>query len=124
MGFVTMANLKRFYRAARRSQAAIGILAIVLVIVATSAASACPTCKDGLAQNDPHGQSVAAGYYYSILFMMSMPYIILTTLGGIAYRAVKKAEAQRASTANSPESENRRLPVVESQVNCSQAALR
>jgi hypothetical protein len=74
-------------------------LAITAFFLAVESASACPTCKDGLAQNDPHGQSMAAGYYYSILFMMSMPFIILTTFGSFAYRSVKKAQAERDAAA-------------------------
>ena len=72
------------------------IVAALFVLILASAASACPTCKEGLAQNDPHGQSVAAGYYYSILFMMATPYVVLTTLGACAYRAVKRAQAKQA----------------------------
>ena len=70
-------------------------MVITAFFLAIDSAVACPTCKDGLAQNDPHGQAMAAGYYYSILFMMSMPFIILTTLGSFAYRSVKRAQAQR-----------------------------
>jgi uncharacterized paraquat-inducible protein A len=73
------------------------LLCIAFVCAFTAVASACPTCKEGLAQNDPHGQSVAAGYYYSILFMMATPYVVLTTLGACAYRAVKKAQSQSAA---------------------------
>ena len=74
-------------------------LAITAFFLAVDSATACPTCKDGLAQNDPHGQAMAAGYYYSILFMMSMPFIILTTFGSFAYRSVKKAQAERDASA-------------------------
>ena len=74
-----------------------GGLALLVVALLASDASACPTCREGLAENDPHGQSMAAGYYYSILFMMSMPFIIITTFGSFAYRSVKKAEAERAA---------------------------
>ncbi|MFT5301397.1 MAG: hypothetical protein ACI87E_001741 [Mariniblastus sp.] len=35
--------------------------------------SACPTCKDGL-----HDDGSAAAYACSILFMMGMPFVILT----------------------------------------------
>lgn len=34
---------------------------------------ACPTCKDGL-----HDDGTAAAYAFSILFMMGMPFIILS----------------------------------------------
>ena len=74
--------------------------ALAIVVCLASTAAACPTCKDGIAQNDSHGQSMAAGYYYSILFMMSMPFIILTTFGSFAYRSVKKAQAQRDAAAH------------------------
>jgi len=71
------------------------ILALVLLIA--SVAAACPTCKEGLAQNDPHGQSIAAGYYYSILFMMAMPYAILGTFGSLAYLSIRRARIQQQS---------------------------
>ena len=74
-------------------------LAIALVLLIVSVAAACPTCKDGLAQNDPHGQSVAAGYYYSILFMMSMPFAILGTFGSLAYLSIRRARSGQHDSA-------------------------
>lgn len=70
-------------------------LAIALVCLIASVAAACPTCKEGLAQTDPHGQSVAAGYYYSILFMMAMPFAILGTFGSLAYLSIRRAAKQQ-----------------------------
>jgi hypothetical protein len=92
-----MTTSKIVSMAKRRWRLLVGCAAAALALGLTDLASACPTCKDGVAQNDPHGQSLAAGYYYSILFMMSMPFIILTTFGSFAYRAVKKAEAERTA---------------------------
>lgn len=66
-------------------------LVIALVLLFASVAAACPTCKDGLAQNDPQGKAIAAGYYYSIIFMMSMPYIVLGTVGSLAYLSIRRA---------------------------------
>jgi Na+-driven multidrug efflux pump len=71
-------------------------LAVVLVLMIASVAAACPTCKEGLAQNDPQGEAVAAGYYYSILFMMSMPFAILGTFGSLACLSIRRARAQQA----------------------------
>ena len=71
----------------------VAAVVIALVLLFASVAAACPTCKDGLAQNDPHGQSIAAGYYYSILFMMSMPYIVLGSIGSLAYFSIRRARA-------------------------------
>jgi hypothetical protein len=74
---------------------ATAVVAVVLTIGA--AASACPTCREGLADN-PSGQSLARGFYYSILFMMSMPFLILGTLGTVAYRSVQKAKGDQAKS--------------------------
>ena len=66
-------------------------LAIALVLLIASVAAACPNCKEGLSQNDPQGESIAAGYYYSILFMMAMPFTVLGTFGGLAYLSIRRA---------------------------------
>jgi hypothetical protein len=71
--------------------------AAALVLCAAEAVTACPTCKEGVGQADPQGQAMAAGYYYSILFMLSMPVIIITTFSTFAYRAVKRAKADAAA---------------------------
>ncbi len=72
----------------------VGAIVLALVLLIASVAAACPTCKEGLAQNDPQGQSLAAGYYYSILFMMSMPYIVLGTFGSVAYYSIRRTRQQ------------------------------
>lgn len=75
------------------------LLAILLIAWMASDAAACPTCKDGLAENDPSTQAMAAGYFYSILFMMSMPFLIIGTFGSFAYLSVRKAREQEALAA-------------------------
>ncbi|HEY4232860.1 MAG TPA: hypothetical protein VGM76_05525 [Lacipirellulaceae bacterium] len=76
-------------------------LLIGAVLVFASAAHACPTCGEGLMQADPHAQSIAAGFKYSILFMLSMPYICLGTLCSIAYYSIRRANAQQAAAGES-----------------------
>ena len=71
------------------------ILALAFVALLAACVVACPTCTEGLNQSDPQHQSVAAGFYYSILFMMSMPYLILGTLGSLAYFSIRRARAQQ-----------------------------
>ena len=71
---------------------------LALVLLIASVAAACPTCKEGLAQ----GQALAAGYAYSVLFMMSMPYIVLGTFGSVAYYSIRRARRQRAESAETP----------------------
>ncbi len=79
------------------SQLGRSLAPLALVAILASVASACPTCSEGLGASDPQHQSVAAGFYYSILFMMSMPYILLGTLGYVAYSSVKKAKLNQAT---------------------------
>jgi hypothetical protein len=76
---------------------------VVLVLLLASVAAACPTCKDGLAQNDPHGRSLAAGISYSILFMMSMPYLVLATFGSCAYLSIRRAQKAKEALEGGPE---------------------
>ena len=66
-------------------------LALAMVLLLGGIAAACPTCKDAIAQNDPQHQAMVRGYFYSILFMMSMPFIVVGTFGGMAYYTVKRA---------------------------------
>src|SRR5262245_44964796 len=66
---------------------------LALVGILSAVATACPTCKEGLAQNDPQYQSVAEGFFYSILFMMSMPYLILGSFGYLAFVSIRRAKA-------------------------------
>lgn len=77
-------------------------LAIGLVAILHSAAWACPTCKDSIAQSDPSQSAVARGYYWSILFMMAMPFTLLSALGGYFYWEIRKARGRQASTSAEP----------------------
>ena len=89
------------YRALKLTAVYASILLIVCVCLAGDAL-ACPTCKDGLAENDPSTQAMAAGYFYSILFMMSMPFLIIGTFGSFAYLSIRKArQAEALATASS-----------------------
>jgi hypothetical protein len=80
----------------------VAAIVLALVLLIASVAAACPTCKEGLAQNDPQGQALAAGYYYSILFMMSTPYIVLATFGSCAYYSIRRARQQTTEVDEMP----------------------
>ena len=67
------------------------VVALVLAGSLAASASACPNCTNGMAG---HGNLVS-GYFYSIIFMMSMPFLILGTLAGGMYLAIRKARAER-----------------------------
>ena len=77
------------------------VLTVAALLAMAGAAVACPTCGEGLMQADPHAQSIAAGFKYSILFMLSMPYLCLGTLCSIAYYSIRRAKAQQAAAGES-----------------------
>jgi len=70
--------------------------ALAVVLLLASVASACPTCKDNLA-HDPASANLARGFYYSILFMVSMPFVIFGSLSAYFYYEVRKAKARQAA---------------------------
>lgn len=69
------------------------VLLFALLIGLGGVASACPTCKDNL--GDPSSANLARGFYYSILFMLSMPYLILGSIGLYFYLLVRKARREK-----------------------------
>jgi hypothetical protein len=74
------------------------LFAVLVVLVLAQFASACPTCKDGIG-DDPATANLARGYGLSIVFMMSMPFLILTGLSAYFYYEVCKARAVQALNA-------------------------
>lgn len=76
--------------------------ALVLVLVAfcwANSADACPNCKAGMSTDDAQARNMAAGYYYSILFMLSMPLLIVTSFSAWMFVAVRKAQRERDAAA-------------------------
>jgi heme/copper-type cytochrome/quinol oxidase subunit 2 len=91
--------MNHFHRS-RRLFAAL-LPAVVVVLLLAGVASACPTCKDSLA-NDPASASLVRGFYYSIVFMVSMPYVIFGSLAAYFYWQIRKARAKQAAEAEQP----------------------
>jgi hypothetical protein len=75
------------------------ILALAAMLSAAHSVSACPTCSDALAANDPEHDHMVKGYFYSILFMMGVPYTVFMGFAGYMYWEVKKARARNAAQA-------------------------
>jgi hypothetical protein len=69
----------------------------MVVLIFANIAAACPTCKDGIAANDPQHASLVRGYFYSILLMMGMPFALITCFSLYMYREVQKARARDAA---------------------------
>jgi hypothetical protein len=78
----------------RRLSMIIVAVACLTVLSFAQLAQACPSCQRAL--SDGSQGNLAAGIYYSILFMMSMPFAIVGAFGGLAYRAVKREQRRIA----------------------------
>lgn len=77
------------------------VIAIACILVFASVGHACPTCKQAIAEGGHHDQ-VVRGYFWSIIFMMSMPFLILGALGTYFYLLVRSARAAAGSATNVP----------------------
>lgn len=70
----------------------IGLLLVCLILVATATdALACPMCKSALASHDRNHGDWVGGFFWSILFMLSMPFILLGTFTVKMYLLVRRA---------------------------------
>jgi hypothetical protein len=70
------------------------LLMFLVLAAAPVMALACPNCKDALA-TDPDALNLARGLYYSILFMLAMPMLILTGLGSLFYLEIRRAKQRQ-----------------------------
>jgi hypothetical protein len=66
------------------------VLVLALVVACAGTASACPNCKEALAEQKGDAARLKDGYYYSIIFMVSMPFLLLGTGTFFVVRAVKR----------------------------------
>ncbi len=73
------------------------LIMLLFLLVGAEFADACPGCKDALSENDPQHARMVRGYFWSILFMMAMPFTIAGTFGTFFYLEVRrKRSADRA----------------------------
>ncbi len=82
-------------------------LVAVVALLAADVALACPNCKDSIAHSDPTASGLMQGYFWSILFMLSMPFTLLTAMCVYFYLLVRRARATqtgKSTPALSPES--------------------
>jgi heme/copper-type cytochrome/quinol oxidase subunit 2 len=85
------------------------IAAIALCVLAAGAspAWACPFCKEALGSS---GGDLVSGFFYSILFMLSMPFLIVTGMGTYMYVLVRRARAARKAASEDSLSPGSRPP--------------
>jgi hypothetical protein len=66
-------------------------LLIVAVLLPAGVASACPGCKEGIAdQPGSNGAGLRQGYFWSILLMAGMPFGLATAGGLAVVRAARR----------------------------------
>ena len=71
------------------------LLVAVVSLVVVEPVMACPTCKEAVAENGQSQAGLVRGYFWSILFMMSMPFLIFCGLAYYFGWQVRKAREQQ-----------------------------
>ena len=90
----------RFFSALTEQRVWIRAVLVVVVLVAGGPLlEACPGCKDALAENDPQQAQMARGYFWSILFMMAMPFALVGTFGTFCYLEIRRKRTAEQSEA-------------------------
>jgi hypothetical protein len=74
------------------------LLVVAISLCLVTVCQACPTCKQGIAEGTNQANMLRA-YFWSILFMMSMPFLIFGGLGTYFYYQVRQARALQAAEA-------------------------
>jgi hypothetical protein len=69
--------------------------AIGVALIGAAAVEACPTCKQALGDNSAN---LVRGFGWSILFMMSAPFLILGGLGAYFYYEIRRARSASSSS--------------------------
>lgn len=79
-------------------------LALVLALGESSIpwAEACPQCKNALASSAGGRGDWVGGFFWSILFMLSMPFVLTGSFGAYCYFLVQRAKRETAAARTSP----------------------
>lgn len=60
---------------------------LLLIFLVVDSVQACPTCKESLSENN---KELIQGYFWSIMFMMAMPFSILTGISTYFYLLIRR----------------------------------
>ncbi len=82
------------------------LLVLIFVGLFCQCVQACPGCKDALSENDPGHARMVSGYFWSILFMMGMPFALVGTFGAYCYLEVRR---RRSGQQGSGEAEDKTI---------------
>lgn len=68
------------------------LLVLAFIACLSGTVEACPQCKQALANSEGGmGGNIVRGYFWSILFMLSMPFTLLTGFSTYFYLLVRRA---------------------------------
>lgn len=96
----------KFPRTTKRLALAFTLLLALFVV---DSAQACPTCKESLSENN---KELVQGYFWSIMFMMAMPFSILTGIGTYFYVLIRKSKKNDEKTGSDKLTEAESLSAV------------
>src|SRR5215813_5806769 len=93
-----------------RPAARILLVLVLVAAIAPAVASACPLCKDAKSDTDYPGgtASLPKGFYYSILLMVSAPFVVM---GGLLLRIHLSRKRGRVLPASAPAEQPKTEPV-------------
>jgi hypothetical protein len=75
----------------------IGLLLVCIILLVTATdALACPMCKAALASQDRGKGDWVGGFFWSILFMLSMPFVLLGSFSTYMYVLVRRARREQS----------------------------
>jgi hypothetical protein len=66
------------------------MLALALLTQGATEAAACPNCKEAVSATPSEAASMADGFNWSVLFMLSVPFSLFGTGAFMVRRAVKR----------------------------------
>jgi len=92
-----ISRLQKF-RSAKFAARRVGVGVFLALMLLTQPIWACPNCREALAES-PNAYNLVQGFGWSIVFMMSMPFLIFTGVGSYFYWEVRKARALAAASA-------------------------
>jgi hypothetical protein len=87
------------------------LLILLVAVVLPAAAGACPLCKDAKSDSDYAGgtASLPNGFYYSIVFMVCAPFLVV---GGLITRIVLARRKMARAGASVPAAAGRPGPLL------------
>lgn len=81
-----------------KTAARVVLVFLVVALVLPAVLSACPNCKDAVADGEYPGgaASLGHGFYYSILLMIAAPWTAVLTVAFLIYRKQRRFKLERS----------------------------